>query len=135
LLQVEALASPDEQSLCNSADEYCITPTKSQCSLLLLQSSSDLFRGPFLGQSGTDDLVDYGIFHLPHQGPLLPSPLGLALGLCGIVPAALAVAAQLAADRRRGREHCDFVGVMQYSSAELQRLCSSGLASASTCNR
>ena len=32
LLQVEALASPDEQSLCNPADECRITPMKPQCS-------------------------------------------------------------------------------------------------------
>ena len=32
VLQVEALASPDEQSLCNPADQCRITPTKPQCS-------------------------------------------------------------------------------------------------------
>jgi hypothetical protein len=32
------------------------------------------------------------------------------------------------------REHCAFVGVTRHWSAGLQRLCSSGLASASTCN-
>jgi len=78
---------------------------------LLLHPSLDLFRRPLLRQSGTDGLVDLGIFHLPYQGTLLPPPLGLPLGLCGIVLALRAVASQLAADRGRATPQgsCDFL--------------------------
>ena len=37
--------------------------------------------------------------------------------------------------KRNSGKHCGFVGVTRHLSAGLQRLCSSGLASASTCNR
>src|SRR5208282_6401110 len=73
----------------------------SSVGILLLHPSRDLFRRPFPRQSRTDSLVDVGIFHLAHQGTLLPPPLGLLLGLCGKVFAVHAVASQLAADRGR----------------------------------
>src|SRR3990172_9009627 len=78
---------------------------------LLLHPSRDLFRRPLVRQSDTDGLVDLGIFHLAHQGTLLPPPFGLPLGLGGIVLAARAVASQLAADRGRTTPHglCDFL--------------------------
>ena len=46
----------------------------------------------------------------------------------------VATSARAGAPHWRFREHCGFIGVRQHLSAELQRLCSSGLASASTCS-
>src|SRR5208337_871413 len=79
--------------------------------ILLPHPSLDLFRRPLLRQSGTDGLVDRGIFHLAHQGTFLPPPLSLRLGLCGKILAVRAVASQLAADRGRTTLHgsCDFL--------------------------
>jgi hypothetical protein len=54
-----------------------------------------------VGQSGPDELVDFGIIHFALQGAFPPSPLSLLLGLTGVVFLTDAVASQFTADGRR----------------------------------